>query len=415
LNNHVKLDIVAGPMQGKEFLFTEHDTFLFGRAPECQANLPNDSFVSRYHFLLEINPPHIRLTDMNSLNGTYVNGVLFGGRKVQGKAQQTDLKDGDRIQVGETVFLVKAALASPRGETNAPHSPTVDMAVSDMPTLKGESLPLDIPGYTLVRELGQGAMGQVYLATSISDGSHAAIKVMRACGAVSGVSQRIFEREIGILRSLTHRNIVRFIDSGAADGRLYCVMEYCSRGSVQDLLTRNQGRLPLNVAVALLQQALKGLACAHAWNFVHRDIKPPNLLVHGTRTHWVVKIADFGLAKSCDKAGLSGMTATGNYGGTLHFMPREQLINYKYVRPVSDVWSLAATFYHMVTGALPRDTGNTDDPIGEILNGEIIPLRKRDSGIPEPLARVIDHALAIDPADRYPDASAFQEAFNQVL
>src|SRR5262245_51383875 len=112
----VSLEVVAGPIQGRQFQFDGHDTFLFGRAPDCHAELAaDDATASRHHFILEVNPPAARLRDLGSLNGTYVNGHKYGGRArhlspEEGARQvlpQVDIKDGDTIRVGATVFAVR--------------------------------------------------------------------------------------------------------------------------------------------------------------------------------------------------------------------------------------------------------------------------------------------------------------------
>src|SRR5262245_3190751 len=112
----VSLEVVAGPIQGRQFQFDGHDTFLFGRSPDCHAELSqDDSTASRHHFILEVNPPAARLRDLGSLNGTYVNGQKYGGRArnmspEEGARQalaQVDIRDGDTIRVGATVFTVR--------------------------------------------------------------------------------------------------------------------------------------------------------------------------------------------------------------------------------------------------------------------------------------------------------------------
>lgn len=137
--------------------------------------------------------------------------------------------------------------------------------------------------------------------------------------------------------------------------------------------------------------------------------------MHKQEGRITAKLTDFGLAKSFETAGLSGMTATGTAGGTFHFMPREQLTNFKYVHPVSDVWSIAATFYKMLTGKLPLDFAPNRDPIEVILRDEPVPVRQRDAGIPPPLAEVIDRALLGDTAQRYQDAVEMKAALQRVL
>jgi serine/threonine protein kinase len=154
---------------------------------------------------------------------------------------------------------------------------------------------------------------------------------------------------------------------------------------------------------------------AHRRNLVHRDVKPENILLHGQTTGWQAKLGDFGLAKCLDKAGFSGMTATGAHGGTYHFMPREQLTDFKYVKPVSDVWSLGSTFYTMLTGQLPRDSSPDQDPMNIVLCGKPVPILERDSRIPKDLAKVVDRALLTDPRKRYPTAKEFREALKKAL
>src|SRR5512134_597289 len=111
----VTLRVTAGPLRGRSFDFDAHDTFLFGRSPDCHAELAeSDTTASRHHFLLEVNPPAARLRDLGSLNRTHVNGVRYGGRKANqapedakpfGQAE-IDLQDGDHIRVGHTEFQV---------------------------------------------------------------------------------------------------------------------------------------------------------------------------------------------------------------------------------------------------------------------------------------------------------------------
>ena len=109
------------------------------------------------------------------------------------------------------------------------------------------------------------------------------------------------------------------------------------------------------------------------------------------------------------------MTVTGNVGGTPAYMPREQVINFRQVKPVTDVWSLGATFYCMLTGKLPRNFQRGVDPMQVILGGNVIPIRERDAGIPKKLAEVIDSSLAVNPTDRYQDAAQMHDALVKVL
>lgn len=418
----VRLKVVAGPMTGREFVFEEHDTFLFGRAPECHISLPDDSYISRHHFMLEINPPEVCLHDLGSLNGTGVNGVVYGGSNK--KAEKGDqahaevqLKDGDQIYAGKTVFALAVEAprdpsAQTRNEASRPDAPPNNP--HEAATVVVGKVPWTFAGYEVEQELGRGAMGSVHLARRTSDGKQVAIKTLFARTALNELARQLFLREIDILRGLRHPNIVSYIDGTSSSDGFRLVMEYCNLGSVNDRLEA-RGPLSFDTATSILQQVLAGLAYAHSKGFVHRDIKPGNILLRGNKEAWQAKVSDFGLAKCFDKAGCSGMTATGSFGGTLHYMPCEQLTHYKYVKPVSDVWSLAASYYQMLTGTVPRETRPNQDPVSVILRGEIIPIQKRMPTLSAGVVHVVNCALSQDPARRYPSAVEFMSALEQAL
>jgi eukaryotic-like serine/threonine-protein kinase len=448
----VSLVVTAGPIRGQRFDFEEHDTFLFGRAPDCHARLaPHDAAASRHHFLLEVNPPRARLRDLGSLNGTHVNGVRHGGRRPDESPEEArcrggaevELRDGDEIRVGEThlrVSIEGAACqachrpilederercewvdgtwlceACRRGTLTDRPGPT-DPPGPTTPGASGEAL-LVPPGtavgpYLVERMLGQGGMGAVYLARSQKAGRPVALKLMLPRAEIDEAAAEIFLREIEVTRALRHPNIVALLDVGSYEGRFYFALEYCPGGNAETLLRRSGGRLDLPVVVRLAAGALEGLAAAHAAGFVHRDIKPDNVLL---AEDGAAKLADFGLAKSFRQAGLSGMTATGAVAGTFYFMPREQLTNFRLVRPVSDVWSMAATLYYLLTGEYARDFSTPRDSLAVILRGGVVPVRERDPGLPGDLASVIDHALRDDPSCRYPTAREFLAALRAAL
>jgi serine/threonine protein kinase len=129
----------------------------------------------------------------------------------------------------------------------------------------------------------------------------------------------------------------------------------------------------------------------------------------------VAKLTDFGLAKSFEQAGLSGMTATGASAGTLSFMPREQITSFRQLRPASDVWSMGATLYYMLTRQYTRDFAGRKDPLAVVLSGRIVPLRRRAPHLPAAVATVVDRAIADDPDRRYPTAAELRDALREAI
>ncbi len=427
MRNKVSLQIVAGTLKGKAFTFEEHDTFILGRMADCHLCIPDDAQVSRHHFILEVNPPQACLRDLGSLNGTYVNDRKHGGRKKEETPEQAaqrrfpeiELSGGDEIKVGQTTLKVSVERAPE--DAHASEQAREEMARNIFELNRANEkdahafIQRQVGKYVIERELGRGGFGSVYLARSSPNGRPLALKVMLSHIAVDSVARSKFLREINSIRELRHPRIVEIVDAGEKQGLFYFVMEFCEGGSLDHFIAKHGGKLSLNVAAPIMLHALEGLAHAHTAGFVHRDLKPQNILLQRAGAGLAAKIADFGLAKTFAQAGFSGLTMTGHFAGTPYFMPREQVINFRHAKPVSDVWSIGATFYNMLTGQFPRDFIKGRDPMDVLLNDEVIPIRKRDRSIPKPVAQVIDRAIRNNPKERYPTSGAMLEDLKQAL
>lgn len=422
----VHLKISQGKGAGKVFTFDEHDTFVVGRMDDCHACLPDDTQVSRHHFILEVNPPVACLRDLGSLNGTWINEAKFGGRAKGETPEQgakrhypeITLKHGDRIKVGQTELdvSIEEPREAPRHRVDPQlgdisiHSPA-QLAKLLFGSPDQAAIPkLHIPRCKIEAEIGRGGFGAVYRARR-TNGSLVAVKVMISRVDADDDAIARFRREAAITANLDHPNIVRVLESGASNATFYFIMEFCDGGSIWDMMRTNGGRLSLVRAKPIILDALEALAFAHDKGFVHRDLKPQNILLSGGNA----RLSDFGLAKSFQQAGLSGMSVTGSYAGTPVFMPPEQITNFKYVKPVSDVWSMGATIYNMVTGAFPYPFTKERDPIDVILNEDVVPIRKRDKTLPRSLAETIDRALARKTKERFQNASEFLQALKPAL
>jgi hypothetical protein len=450
MSGKLTLTITTGPRAGTVFVFEEHDTLLFGREKDCQLCLPEDLQVSRHHFILEVNPPEIRIRDLGSLHGTYINGQRYGARGKHETPEesggrtfvQIDLHDGDEIKAGQTTLRVRVeATRSLKSRQCLMCHEWINVAVGESEqdsnicaaclevqaqndpgpllfSLHEQSLiqkDINIPDYRIIQTLGRGGMGVVYLVQRIKDGKQAALKVMPPKVVVDERSRQRFLREMEATRTLHHPHIVTFLDSGVEHGLFYFFLEFCEGGDVTSLMEDRGGRLTLEEAGPIMLQTLQALAFAHKRGFVHRDIKPKNILLRGKEGRWRTKLSDLGLAKNFERAGLSGLTLTGEKSGTFQFMPREQVTQYKRFKPASDVWAMGATCYYLLTGSYPRNHLDTLDQIKVVLHGKIIPIRTRDSRIPGAVAEVIDRSLADKVSERYQHAGEMYEALRKAL
>jgi serine/threonine-protein kinase len=391
----VSLTVTDGPEKGRRFTFATRDTFVLGRAPDCHFVLGADDTISRHHCLLEINPPRCRVHDLRSKNHTHVNDVkdLW--------ADSADLVNGDRVRAGRTIFTV--SVEQPGGNEVRRNS---RQQYDTQPP--GPGFPV-VPGYHITHELGRGNMGIVYLAERPA-GTLFALKTVLPETHLTCVATERFLREARILQGLRHPNIVAFLDMGEANGLLYFAMEYVS-GTNAGTLLKSGGPLAIGRAVALICQVLDALAYAHAQGFVHRDVKPSNFLVTTGAGREIARLADFGLARAYQASSLSGLTRPNALGGTPGFMPPEQIVNFRDVKPAADQYAAAATLYNLLTGKLAHGASDSFYELClKILNSELVDIRSVRPDIPDGLAKAIHRALAREPRDRFEDVSVFRSA-----
>ena len=284
------------------------------------------------------------------------------------------------------------------------------MVVLALP-LRVAALPQPVPHYTTLRELGRGAMGVVYQARHNQTGQMVALKLIIPETATTRSAIDRFLREMSVISQLRHPNIVEWYEQGMTRGQFWFAMEYVTGTNLEALAKEDPGRYPTTQACRLTCQILKGLEQAHRLGFVHRDIKPENILIAQAPEGLLAKISDFGLAKSFRGVGLSGLTFSGEMRGTVPFMPPEQMLDFKTVTPLADLYATAATLYYLLTCQYiydePADGG---DLIRMLLEEQPMPIRNRRPDVPAPLAAVIEKCLARDPKERFTDATSMRKA-----
>jgi TolB-like protein/tetratricopeptide (TPR) repeat protein/predicted Ser/Thr protein kinase len=249
-----------------------------------------------------------------------------------------------------------------------------------------------ISHYEILDKLGEGGMGEVFLARDTRLGRNVALKFVPDDIQGDKKARERLLREATAASKLSHANIVSLYDIGEADGRDFIVMEYVDGCSLGDMIASDD--LTLTQAVDLASQICRALAAAHSNDVIHRDIKPDNILV---TTDGVVKVLDFGLAKI---EGASQLTEDGSTVGTVAYMSPEQLRGEE-VDQRSDLFSLGVLLYEMVTGRKPFQGEHRAAISYSILNEDAEPLARFKAGVPDELQRIVAKLLRKDKETRY--------------
>lgn len=266
-----------------------------------------------------------------------------------------------------------------------------------------EDFPENIGPYKVLRELGRGAMGTVYLARQESLSRELAIKVLAAEFTRDQEFVARFRREGLISSKLRHPNIVQVFDYSAQDNLYYIAMEYVGPEDLQAYLRANNGRLPMSEAVRLMGQVLSALECAHEAGVTHRDVKPANILMSPRQD---AVLTDFSIANMQEAQRL---TQTGAMMGTPDYMAPEQF-DAKKVDKRSDLYSVGVVLYEMITGerAFPGDT------VVQVMKAQLMHVpeapHKVDPNVPEALSVAIMKALEKEPERRWSSAAEMRDA-----
>jgi serine/threonine protein kinase len=291
------------------------------------------------------------------------------------------------------------------------------------------AVPETIGGYRVVKELGRGGMGAVYLAEQVSLDRPVALKIMNAEWGSDPAFVARFTREAYAAAQLTHHNIVQIYDFGKQREINYFSMEFVDGQSLGQLV-KKQGKLDVEQAVGLALQAARGLRFAHDRGMVHRDIKPDNLMLN---TQGIVKVADLGLVKTpgADEilanparqgggvpAGgtkLTNVTRVGLAMGTPAYMSPEQAKNAAGVDQRADIYSLGCTLYVMLTGRPPFQGTTVMEIISKHATAPLVPPDTIVKRVPKELSAIIQKMVAKRPEDRYADMGEVAKALEDWL
>jgi serine/threonine protein kinase len=286
-------------------------------------------------------------------------------------------------------------MAIVRGFPNSVIEYTKTMAVKHDDALIGK----EIGHCRIERKVGAGGMGAVYLAHHTGLNKPVAIKVLPAELASNGEFIGRFQREARLAARLEHPNVVQVYDVGEEHGVHYITMQYIEGRSL-DLILKEKKKFAVGEAVAVAKRVAVALAAAHKLGVVHRDIKPANILLS---KDGLIKVADFGLAKDTDSN--RTLSGTGQIVGTPYYMSPEQAQGLT-VDARSDLYSLGATLYHMITGRKPFEAATPISIVLKHVNEEPVPPRQIDPTIPENVCLVIARLMKKKPDERPASAEA---------
>jgi serine/threonine-protein kinase len=391
--------------------------------------MQEDRLLSREHFVIEVDSSVCSLKDLGSTNGTRINGH---------RVETAPLRDGDIITAGESAFVVQ--LNRPRADGQpAAHClgcghalkaeeigsiAAEEMGLCAACQEKRRRFPKTHRDYLIERRIGGGGMGEVYQARQLSTNRPVAIKMMVPTSAASEKAKDYFRREMTVLKDLLmpsglcHPNIVAFYDIFEVEGQFQLVMEYVAGKNALDYVKDLSQPLTIPTAARIGRLLLSALDYAHSRGYVHRDVKPSNLLVMGPPQGVQLKLSDFGLAKSFrENAGFAGLTHQGDIGGSVGFISPDHIRDFREVKEPADVYGAAATLYFLLTTTYPfyGFDPHRGDAYTMILENPPVPLRAHRPDAPEGFERVLKKALEKQPRDRWKSAAEMADALRPFL
>ncbi len=361
----------TGPSKGQAVRLEVDKVYTVGRDQTADITV-EDELVSRVHAGLRGKEGRFFLKDAGSSNGTLVNDHPIDA--------VVELKSGDRITIGTTLlsFLSDEEAGGAAGRT--------------------------LGGYKLLQRLGRGGMGTVYRALQLSLNREVALKILSPELSQDPAFVERFLKEARAAGQLNHPNIVQVYDVDRADGLTFYAMEFMPGGTVEDRLNQG-GRLSVEEALKWLRDAARGLQYAELKKLIHRDIKPANLMLTDIGT---IKIADLGLALAAHEGEAGGAIL-----GTPHFISPEQARGLPLdVR--SDLYSLGATFFRMLTGKTLFHGANAQEILRQQVKDEPPSVREQRPDVPEKVAALLQRLVKKDPAERFQSASQLIEEIEKV-
>jgi serine/threonine-protein kinase len=417
--------IVEGPLKNDVIELERPEALMIGRTVRHGLKL-EDRALSRHHCVIEFSPPRCFLRDLNSRNGTFVNGRRMAS---------AELHDRDEVRFGQTVLRIELVHGKEDAPTLVPRVAEVTCAKCGQRTNRQAAFassdddrpaffcggcrdllaaaPEVFPGFRVVKKIGEGGMGAVFLASMVGSDAVVAIKTLRPELAANAKAVRMFLREAMLGASIDHPSAIRMRANGYANGIFYFIMDYVDGPDVEKYMKQLGRKLSVAESIAIIEPVLDVVEHAHRMKLVHRDIKPSNILLAAPPPEPSVRLADFGLMRRFEGAGFSLITKSGEAKGTPLFMPPEQLMAAKHAGPTADVYSLGATLFYMLAGEGPLVP--LPNRLLMVLEGEVKALAKLNPDVPPALEAVVRRCLEKEKGDRYATVGELRSALLEAV
>jgi pSer/pThr/pTyr-binding forkhead associated (FHA) protein len=423
-----ELVVTAGTATGRRL--TLKDELVIGRGVSGEGRLSDDHELSRRHARVARNPSgQLTIEDLGSANGTFVNGERVNGRHV--------LKVGDSVEVGSTTLQLTdvelepvlpapavppparaksppappqppPAPAQPPARARRPPAPAKRPAAPAIPSADLARLASELPlgsvfaGCRAEEVIGHGDMGVVYRAEELALQRLVALKLILPEHSRDERFRERFRRESRIAAAIDHPNVIPIFDAGDEHGVLFITMRLVEGTDLRALIAA-EGRVEPLRAARIVRQVGAALDAAHARGMLHRDVKPPNVLL-GREDH--VYLSDFGLAKLA--ASVGGMTRQGSIVARAEYVAPEQILN-EPVDARADIYALGCLLFEALTGEAPFATLEQGSALAHLDAPRPSPVELCPD-LPREFDDVVRRAMAIDPSERYPSAGDLGQA-----
>ena len=402
----VTIRVIDGPHRGFEYRCEGHQSLVAGRAKAAQLRLNRDPHFSRHHFRIEIAPPEVRIVDLDSRSGTFVNGTPIS---------TAWLSSGDVISGGRT--RIQVAVSSGKGLSQivgpCPPGAGVEAApATALPRIQQTSAGggLCVPGYRPLEEIRRDTMGRTVRDVNLSSGETVAVRLIMPARAHDYDAARQFVREASLLSRINHPAILKTREVGLSRGLPYLVTEDIAAAGGGELLPGPGEPRKTRVACAVACELLEALGHAHRRGLVHGDIRPSNVLLARDGGTLRVRLADFGLARIYQDAGFSGILDEARRAEQLGFAPPERILDCRSATPAGDLYAVGVLLYGWLAGRGPYELRPGPSVYATILAGRPTPLAEVRPDLPRELCARVDASVARAPDDRYATALAMREA-----